>query len=186
MFFSHWQSYWQHSDFFFGAACFTDWETSFPLNGRCWWGCVPLKTSNPNEDKNYVYCEQLAETFLFFFYCSIRSVILFEVCCCCFLPFSQTPVSNSNNFPLKQISEKCERGMTGTSPELSLRWLWLWLSPVQLVDDAIHWINIYQVDNAIGSPDIYLLDIIYQVDRALQRLTELEPDFQCTKRAWKM
>ena len=58
--------------------------------------------------------------FVFFFYCSIRSVILFEVCCCCFLPFSQTLVSNSNNFPLKQISEKCERGMTGTSPELSL------------------------------------------------------------------
>ena len=55
-----------------------------------------------------------------FFYCSIRSVILFEVCCCCFLSFSQTLVSKGNNFPLKQISEKCERGMTGMSPELSL------------------------------------------------------------------
>ena len=41
---------------------------------------------------------------------------------------------------------------------------------VQNVDSAIHWINLYLVDNAIGFPITYPLDSDYPMDSAIQRL----------------
>ena len=41
---------------------------------------------------------------------------------------------------------------------------------VQRVDSAIHWINVYPLDNAIDFPNARLLDIDYPLDSAIQRL----------------
>ena len=40
-----------------------------------------------------------------------------------------------------------------------IHWIELFLVPVvQKVDNAIHWISLYPLNSAIGSPNSYLLD----------------------------
>ena len=40
----------------------------------------------------------------------------------------------------------------------------------KLVDNAIHWINLHPVDNAIGFPNTYLMIVIYPLECTIERL----------------
>ena len=52
---------------------------------------------------------------------------------------------------------------------------------VQRVDSAIHWINVYPLDNAIDFPNSYLLDIDYPLDSAIQPIEQPGPALLLSK-----
>ena len=50
-------------------------------------------------------------------------------------------------------------GMGETNKNCTIHWIEIYLAPVvQNVDNAIHWINVYPLNSAIGFPNSHPLD----------------------------